>query len=468
MTIEGGPLASPADRAAVGRAARLACPRSGHAGWQPAAERPDPVAILDAQAATRVPELVPIRNGRMLASPFAFFRGAAAVMAADLATTTDSGLRVQLCGDAHLGNFGGFRSPERALIFDINDFDETLPGPWEWDVKRLAASLAILGRDRGLPRAERRRLIMATVRQYRKAMAAFAGQRDLAVWYARLDVSLLLARWEAEFRSKTVRTQLLLRTTQSESRDHLGAFAKLTHMVDGRPRIVSRPPLLVPVEELLPDRVEWAEATFREGLRRYIESLPDERRHLLSRFQYAHFARKVVGVGSVGTRAWIALLIGRDLDDPLILQFKEAQPSVLARYVGGSRYAEHGRRVVEGQRLLQAATDTFLGWVRATSVDGVTGHFYVRQLWDGKINPDLTHMSPSMLRLYGEMCGWTLARAHARSGDRVAIAAYLGTSERFDAAIADFAETYAKQNARDHTALAAAVKSGRIPAEAGI
>jgi uncharacterized protein (DUF2252 family) len=468
MSIDGRTVASLAERAATGRAARLASPRSRQADWQPPADRPDPVAVLTTQAATRVPELVPIRNGRMLASPFAFFRGAAAVMAADLAATADGGLRVQLCGDAHLGNFGGFRSPERALIFDINDFDETLPGPWEWDVKRLAASLAILGRDRGFTRAERRRDITATVRQYRTAMKSFAGQRDLAVWYARLDVSVLAARWEAEMRSKTVRTQLRLRAAESENREHLGAFAKLTRMVDGRPRIVSRPPLLVPVEELFPGDVERAEATFRDGLRRYIDSLPDERRHLLSRFQYTHFARKVVGVGSVGTRAWIALLIGRDLDDPLILQCKEAQPSVLAPFAGTSRYAEHGRRVVEGQRLLQAASDTFLGWMHATSVDGVTGHFYVRQLWDGKITPDLAHMSPSTMRLYGELCGWTLARAHARSGDRVAIAAYLGSSERFDTAIAEFAETYADQNARDHAAFAAAVQSGRIPAKVGI
>ncbi len=309
---------------------------------------------------------------------------------------------------------------------------------------------------------------MATVRQYRTAMATFAAQRDLDVWYARLDATLLLARWQAELRSKTVRNQLQLRAMESESRDHLGAFAKLTHMVDGRPRIASRPPLLVPVEELVPGDVARAEAVFQAGLHRYTESLSDERRHLVSRFRYAHFARKVVGVGSVGTRAWIALLVGRDLDDPLILQFKEAQPSVLAPYAGASHYAEHGRRVVEGQRLLQAATDTFLGWVHTTSVDGVTGHFYVRQLWDGKIAPNLTRMSPSTLRLYGELCGWTLARAHARSGDRVAIAAYLGASERFDTAIGEFAEAYAEQNTQDYNAFAAAVKSGRIPAEMGI
>jgi len=459
---------TPAERAAVGRAARAVTSRSRHAEWRPTASRPDPVAIIEAQDATRVPDLVPIRHGRMLASPFAFFRGAAAVMAADLATTPVSGLRVQLCGDAHLGNFGGFRSPERALVFDINDFDETLPGPWEWDVKRLAASQAVLGRDRGLPQAVRRRQVMATVRQYRTAMGAFAAQRDLDVWYARLDATLLLARWQVELQSKTVRNQLKLRTIESQSRDHLGAFTKLTHLVDGRPRIASRPPLLVPAAELFPGELARAEAVFQNGLRRYTESLPDERRHLVSRFRYADFARKVVGVGSVGTRAWIALLVGRDLNDPLILQFKEAGPSVLAPFAGASRYAEHGRRVVEGQRLVQAATDTFLGWVHATSVDGVTGHFYVRQLWDGKIAPDLAHMSPNTLRLYGEMCGWTLARAHARSGDRVAIAAYLGTSERFDAAIADFAEAYAEQNARDYAAFAAAVKAGRIVAETGI
>jgi len=460
---------SPDERVAVGRAARRRARRAGHADWDPPAHRADPVDVLEHQAAQRVADLVPIRYGRMLASELAFFRGAAAVMAADLAATPRSGLLVQACGDAHLSNFGGFQSPERALVFDVNDFDETAPGPWEWDVKRLATSLAVAGRSRGFTDAERRAVVTGTVRQYREAMAEFAAQRDLQVWYARLDTTLLLARWRAAVRQKAVRSRLARGAARAGHRDHLGALAKLTVTVDGRSRFASRSPLLVPIEELVADPVAGAEV-FQEALRQYREALQPDRRDLLRSFTYAHAARKVVGVGSVGTRAWVVLLTGRDGGDPLILQFKEAQRSVLEPFAGAgaSAYVNQGRRVVEGQRRMQAASDIFLGWVRATGVDGVPRDYYGRQLWDGKLSADVERMPPVLMALYGRMCGWTLARAHARSGDRIALAAYLGRSARFDLAVAEFAERYADQNAADHAALVAAVRDGRVSARFGI
>ena len=456
-----------AESAARGRAARIAVPRAQPALWNPPAGRADPVDLLERQAATRVPELGPIRYGRMLASEFAFFRGAAAIMAADLAATPDSGLRVQQCGDAHLGNFGGFKSPERTLIFDINDFDETLPGPWEWDVKRLAASLAILSREYGCTTRERRAIISRTVREYREAMARFATLGSLDVWYARLDVTGVMSRWHLAARDKAAR-RLDRAAARADSKDNLAAFDKLTHLVDGEPRIASRPPLLVPEEELGSGDPMLARARVQDCFERYRASLAHDRRHLLGRFRFVHFARNGVGVGSVGTRAWVVLLIDEDSGQPLLLQFKEAQPSVLTPYVGKSVYVNQGRRVVEGQRHLQAASDVFLGWTSATGTDGVGRDFYARQLWDGKISADTGRMSVGMLSLYGQMCAWTLARAHARSGDRIAIAAYLGSSRRFDDAVADFAEAYADQSSKDRAALAAAVRSGRVTAQPGV
>jgi uncharacterized protein (DUF2252 family) len=469
-TAGGPPLPhlSPRERSARGRAARVESPRSRHAEFQAWAERPDPIALLEEQATSRVPELVPIRYGRMVASAFAFFRGAAYVMASDLASTARSGFQVQLCGDAHLSNFGGFASPERDLVFDVNDFDETLPGPWEWDLKRLAASIAIAGRERGFTGAQRRATVRAAVGEYRDAMQLFAQMRDLDVWYARLDRASLLARLQAQASEQQLKT---FRKTAAKAfrKDSTRAFERLAHTVAGEPQIVSDPPLIVRIEDLLPP--EQA-SEFQEGmhalLRSYRASLQGDRRHLLEHFRYADLARKVVGVGSVGTRAWVVLMLGRDGEDPLFLQCKEAQPSVLEPFLGKSAYENHGRRVVEGQRLMQASSDIMLGWLRTTGLDGKTRDFYVRQLWDWKSSADVGAMEPPGMATYGQMCGWTLARAHARSGDRIAIAAYLGRSDAFDRALARFAETYADQNELDHRALVDAVASGRVVAEQGI
>ncbi|MET0557045.1 MAG: DUF2252 domain-containing protein [Solirubrobacterales bacterium] len=448
----------------VGKEARNKARRSDHAAWVPAPDR-DPIAILEAQERTRVPELVPIRHGRMAASPFAFFRGAAAVMAADLAETPVSGLRVQACGDAHLTNFGVFAGPDRRLLFDLNDFDETLPGPWEWDVKRLAASFAIAGRERGFKRKRRGAAVLAAVASYREAMRDFAGQTNLDVWYARLDVEDELAKFEGEAdpaEEKRVRRNV----AKARGKDHLRAFGKLTQVVDGELRFRSEPPLLVPVDELLP-AAEAAEV--REGLKavteNYRDSLPPDRQHLFDGYRFRDIARKVVGVGSVGTRAWVLLFTGADDSDPLVLQAKEAEASVLEPYAGASRYRNHGHRVVEGQRLMQAAGDIFLGWCPAAGVDGRERDFYVRQLWDWKRSADVDAMSPEAFAIYARLCGWTLARAHARSGDRVAIATYLGAGDSFDTAIAEFAEAYAEQSERDHADLLEAIESGRLEAE---
>jgi uncharacterized protein (DUF2252 family) len=468
--MSAAPAASrtPDERAARGKAARAEVPRSSHAEWVVPRDRPDPIALLEAQAASRVPELVPIRYGRMAASPFAFFRGAAAVMAADLADTSQSGIRVQCCGDAHLANFGGFASPERALLFDLNDFDETLPGPWEWDVKRLAASIAIAGRDRGHDATERAVAVRGAVRRYREAMRRFAGMKTLEVWYARLDESEL----GELLRAQTTRRQVKRfdrAIAKAKRKDSARAFEKLTYRADGDPRIVSDPPLIVPIEDLLPaDRAEEFTAVMRTLIAAYRASLPGDRRRLLDRYRYAALARKVVGVGSVGTRAWVLLLLGRDGEDPLFLQVKEAQQSVLAPFAGASAFTNEGHRVVEGQRIMQASGDILLGWLRTPGIDGRERDFYVRQLWDWKSSADLTTMRPDDLAGYAELCAWTLARAHARSGDAIAIAAYLGSGDVFDRALVDYAERYADQNERDHRALLDAIDAGRVVAETGV
>ncbi len=447
----------------LGRAARSETPRSSHALWEPPVNRVDPVVILRKQARRRVPELVPIRHGRMLASPFAFFRGAAAVMAADLSATPVTGIQVQLCGDAHLANFGGYAAPDRKLVFDLNDFDETLPGPWEWDVKRLAASVAVSARDLGFAVADRRAAVTRAVLSYRETMREFAEMRTLDVWYARLEVEDLFARWSV--RGTEQRRAL----EKARAKTSLRAFNKLTHEVDGHPRIISDPPLIVPIEELVEGTQEQMQEVMTKLLADYRKTLPDDRRALIDGYEPVHFARKVVGVGSVGTRAWIVLLLGQDSGDPLFLQIKEAEASVLEPFAGRSEYRTAGQRVVEGQRLMQAASDILLGWLPdVPGIDGRRRHFYVRQLWDQKASARMEGVPPRELAVYAGVCGWTLARAHARTGPRAAIAAYLGGGDRFDRALADFAEAYADQNERDHAALVEAVKRGRIPAETGI
>jgi uncharacterized protein (DUF2252 family) len=455
---------SPAERVAAGKRARAKAPRSSHEAWDPPADRPDPIEILERQAATRVPDLVPIRYGRMLTSPFAFYRGTAAVMAADLATTPVSGLRAQLCGDAHLSNFGAFASPDRRLVFSINDFDETLPGPWEWDVKRLGASFALAGRERGFSKKQRRAVLLTALRQYREAMRTFAGMGNLDVWYARLDVESLLEQLSQIARPKELK-KVEKNIAKAQTKDSLKALARLTERVDGELRIVRDPPLIVPIEDLLEAEQDELEAGVRELLETYKRSLKADRRHLLDSYRYVHLAHKVVGVGSVGTRAWIVLLAGRDDGDPLFLQCKEAEASVLEPYAGKSRYKNHGARVVQGQWLMQAASDILLGWLPTVGIDGRQRDFYVRQLWDWKRSADVESMSPKAMTIYGRMCGWTLARAHARSGDRIAIGAYLGSGDAFDRAIADFSELYADQAEKDYKALADAVKEGRVAAE---
>jgi uncharacterized protein (DUF2252 family) len=459
-----------AERAARGKAARAAVPRTSHAVFEPGPDRPDPVALLAEQAVTRVPELVPVRWGRMLVSPFTYYRGAALPMASDLATTPVSGLPVQACGDAHLSNFGIFGSAERRLVFDVNDFDETLPGPWEWDVKRLAASLEVAGRDNGFPAKQRRAVVLAAVAGYRLAMRGFAAMTNLEVWYARTDVEQLRADLNAQMTMRQ-RKRFDEGIAKARTRDSMRAVAKLTRVVDGRPRILSDPPLLVPVAEMLPSEEDRAPFIAQLGslISQYRRTLETDRRYLLEQFEPCDMARKVVGVGSVGTRCWIVLFLGRDTGDPLFLQVKEAEKSVLSRFVGASKYTNQGQRVVAGQRLMQAASDIFLGWQRTQAgLDGVTRDFYVRQLRDWKFSLDVATMVPAGMRAYGEVCGWTLARAHARSGDRIAIAAYLGASDVFDRAIADFASAYADQNERDYEALTGAAETGRITAEHGL
>jgi uncharacterized protein (DUF2252 family) len=458
---------SVSEREAKGKAARATTPRSSHAEWRAPPDREDPIAALESQAESRVPELVPIRYGRMLVSPFTFYRGAAAVMATDLAGTPTSGLTVQLCGDAHLSNFGVFASPEREMLFDINDFDETLPGPWEWDVKRLAASLCVAGRDRGLTTQETVDVLAWTVQAYRQSMRGFAQMPNLAVWYAKLNAQdvMNVVREQQLVHGKRLQ-KMERRLGKARSKDSTRAVLKLTEVVDGRLQFVSEPPLIVPIEELLGEAERGELRERLEGmLEDYRDSLSVDHRVLLSDYSFESVARKVVGVGSVGTRAWVLLFVGRDEADPLVLQAKEAQASVLEPYVGASEYANHGQRVVEGQRLMQAASDIFLGWLPAVGIDGVTRDFYVRQLWDGKLSVEIETMGHALLRAYGALCGWTLARAHARTGDRIAIAAYLGAGGVFDQAIVEFAQAYADQSERDYEALVEAVKSGRVKAE---
>jgi len=462
-------------RAKIGKDARSLAPRSSHAEFRPSADRPDPVDLLERQAATRVPELVPIRYGRMLVSPFTFFRGAALVMASDLSTTPRSGLKVQVCGDAHLSNFGLFASPERTLMFDVNDFDETLPGPWEWDLKRLAASTVIAARDREFTEKEGRAAALEVGASYRREMARLAGLSTLDVWYSHIDVAGLLADLEATAgktgskSDKRMAARTLQTINKARTRDSLQALSKLTTTVDGQLRIVSDPPLIVPTEELFSQEMSDAiRESFHHLVRGYRHSLQSDRRHLLEEFQFVQIARKVVGVGSVGTRAWILLMVGGGNNDPLFLQAKEAEASVLEEFVGKSGYASHGARVVAGQHLMQAASDIFLGYQPVQGPDGVTRDFYVRQLRDWKGSFEVEESIPPGLTRYVEVCSQALARAHARSGDRIAIASYLGSGPTFERALAEFADTYADQNERDYEALKQAAATGRITVESGL
>jgi uncharacterized protein (DUF2252 family) len=458
---------------ARGRAARTQAPRSGHGKWAPPAERPDPITLLQEQAESRVPELVPIRYGRMLVSPGTFYRGAALIMASDLAASPRSGVTVQLCGDAHLSNFGVFGSPERQLIFDINDFDETLPGPWEWDVKRLAASFEVVGRDLGFAAADRRAVVIAGVREYRERLREAADMRTLDAWYAHMNAEQIAAWISAEVRSKRLGKQEAKEAaqdiTKARTRDSVRVFARRTGEVGGELRIVRDPPLIMPIEDLIlsPAERERAENSVRKLIQSYRRTLTLEH-HPIEEFHYVHMARKVVGVGSVGTRCWIFLLAGRNQDDPLFLQAKEAQASVLEQFAGKSQHRNHGQRVVVGQRVMQAASDIFLGWQRVTDIDGQTRDYYIRQFHDWKGSAEVDTLRVPGATLYARMCGATLARAHARWGDRIAIASYLGRSDTFDEAIADFSAAYADQNEQDYEALVKAVRSGRLHAKTGL
>ncbi len=471
MTAEPAPRYAqlqPGESAERGRAARKATPRSAHGEWTAAPARPDPVAVLAAQAASRVQELVPIRYGRMLVSPFTFYRGAAAVMAADLAATPDSGIVVQACGDAHISNFGGFAAPDRRVVFSPNDFDETLPGPWEWDVKRMAASAEIAGRDVGLPANSRRWIVKESVREYREAMRDFAGRSHLDVWYERLTASELVDRFGGTLKGRG-RIEFARPFANARRKTSLRAVEKLTERAEGKLRFGHVPPLLVPIRELVgPVDAREQSAFVQKVLDQYAESLDADREYLFRTHRFVDMARKLVGVGSVGTRAWVFLLVGRDGQDPLVLQAKEAQPSVLEPYLGASEFANHGERVVRGQRISQAASDIFLGWQRSVGLDGKEHDFYVRQLWDWKASADLSTLSEAGLHAYTRACGWSLARAHARSGDRLAVAAYLGGGSAFDRAIARFATAYADQNELDHRRLSEAVAGGEVPAVTGV
>ena len=473
------------ERQARGRTAREAAPLGAHAGWSPAAGRPDPVALLEQQNRTRAPDLVPVRHGRMMVSPFTFYRGAARIMAADLGDTPVAGLDAQLCGDAHLSNFGAFASPERTLVFDLNDFDETLPGPFEYDVKRMAASFTIAGRNNGFDPADTEAATRAAVMAYRTAMAEFAQMRTMDIWYSRLSEDDLrrsihgaVAQNAKTATGKKAKKQVKQArkaekraektAAKAHSRDSLQALSKLAEVADGRYRIASQPPIVVPARDLA--------ATFgvsgsrlgqaiRGQFREYRDNLPDDRRKLLEQFEIVDMARKVVGVGSVGTRAFIVLLQGRDQHDPLFLQVKEATASVLEAYVRRSKYRQHGERVVQGQRLMQASSDIYLGWTKGVEPGR---YYYWRQLRDMKGSALVEAMAPRTLEFYGQICGWTLARAHARSGDPVALAGYLGDSDVFDRAVTDFSRRYADQNEQDYGTFVQAVRSGRIEAQEGL
>ena len=460
-------------RMARGRAARKETPRSSHGRWEPAPDRPDPIALLEEQAESRVPALVPIRYGRMLVSPFTFYRGAALIMAADLAATPRSGVTVQLCGDAHLSNFGLFGTPERQMLFDINDFDETLPGPWEWDVKRLAASFEVMGRDRGFTPADRRAIVMAGVAEYRDRMRRAAGMGTLGAWYEHLEAGMLLKLVRKELRVKRVSRDdaqtVQEMVAKARTRDSIRVLAKRVDQVDGELRIVADPPIITPIEDLVQPGSEWEDPAplIKKLLSSYRRTL-GRQHHPLEEYRYAHTAFKVVGVGSVGTRCYIMLMLGRDHNDPLFLQVKEAQASVLERFLDKSAYSHHGERVVAGQRLMQAATDIFLGWQHIKGLDGVTRDYYVRQFHDWKGSADVDSLLVPGATLYSRLCGATLARAHARWGDRIAIASYLGQGDTFDRAVADFSVAYADQNERDYATFAAAVDSGRLVALSGV
>jgi uncharacterized protein (DUF2252 family) len=488
------------ERLNQGRTARDSIPPSSHTGWSPAADRPDPVGLLEQQDRTREPDLVPVRHGRMMVSPFTFYRGAAKIMAVDLKDTPAAGLRVQLCGDAHLSNFGMFASPERRLMFDLNDFDETLPGPFEYDVKRMAASFLIAGRNNGFTKADARAAAMASVTAYREAMAGFAQMPTMEIWYAHFDEDqfrtvvqdALAAETPAAVKkekdkdkkgkaakkeqkdpkqaklAKEAARRAEKNLAKAHTRDSLQALSKLAEQVDGQYRIVSQPPVIVPARDLAatygiaPDDVM---PVLHHRFRAYRATLPDDRRKLLEKFEIVDVARKVVGVGSVGTRAFIVLLQGRDAQDPLFLQIKEATASVLEASLPRSRYRQHGERVVQGQRMMQAASDIFLGWTKGMDT---SRHFYWRQLRDMKGSALVELMAPVTLLHYAQMCGWTLARAHARSGDPVVMASYLGSEDAFDQSITDFSERYADQNEQDYERFVEAIKSGRLEATEGV
>jgi uncharacterized protein (DUF2252 family) len=460
---------SVADRVARGKDARAEVPRSSHAVFEPSPNRADPVDLLEQQGAARVPELVPIRYGRMLVSPFTFYRGAAMIMAHDLAPTPRSGLMVQCCGDAHLSNFGVFASPERKLVFDVNDFDETLPGPWEWDVKRLAASMLIAAVDNGFPGKDQDHIVLDTIESYRSAMRTFAGMSTLEVWYSHLDIEDTVAEIGGQFKRKMVkRTDKAL--AKARTKDSTVALSKLTELVDGEVRIVDQSPLIVPLSKLAADdQPDAIVEELRRLLHAYRDTLEFDRRALLEKFELVDVARKVVGVGSVGTRCWIVLMMARGGRDPLFLQIKEADASVLEPLLEASAFHNHGERVIAGQRLMQAESDIFLGWLHAKAgLDGQSRDFYVRQLKDWKGSAEIDQMRPEGMATYGRLCGWTLARAHARSGDPIAIGAYLGGGPSFDHALLAFSKAYAKQNQSDYDDLARAVKSGRITAKTGL
>jgi uncharacterized protein (DUF2252 family) len=497
------------ERRAKGRQARDRTPPSSHVKWHPATNRPDPVALLEEQNVTREPDLVPVRHGRMMVSPFTFYRGTAKIMAADLKDTPVADLSAQLCGDAHLSNFGAFASPERKLLFDLNDFDETLPGPFEYDVKRMAASFTIAARNNGFGKADTRAATVASVTAYREAMAGFAQMRTMDIWYAHLDEDELMRAAHvaaSELRGETAAAKKqqkrdkqakqpkaakkegkqLKRDTQQDTeaklaekraqktlakahtRDSLQALSMLGVLVNGLYRIVSQPPIVVPLRDLAAIyglSAEEADEAVREQFRAYRATLQDDRRQLLEKFQIVDTARKVVGVGSVGTRAFIVLLQGRDEHDPLFLQIKEATASVLEAHLPKSRYRQHGQRVVEGQRMMQAASDIYLGWTKGLDV---RRNFYWRQLRDMKGSALVEGMTPTALTFYARICGWTLARAHARSGDPIAMAEYLGAGDEFDRSITDFSERYADQNEEDYQQFVKAVQSGRLLVEEGI
>ena len=490
MAVRKAEHLSLAERRARGRQARDRTPVSAHAGWVPTGDRPDPVKLLREQNTTREPDLVPVRHGRMMVSPFTFYRGSAKIMAADLTGTPTAGLEVQLCGDAHLSNFGVFASPERVLLFDVNDFDETLPGPFEYDVKRLAASFTIAARNNGFSEADARAVTMTSAAAYREAMATFAGMRTMDIWYARLSEDELRTAIRRAVRQvekdksaakgkkaakdakepRELGKRGLKAAQKAHTRDSLQALSKLGELVDGRYRIVSMPPVVVPFREL-PAIYGFSPGQLQEMIhhqfREYRASLQDDRRQLLERFEIVDMARKVVGVGSVGTRAFIALLQGRDAGDPLFLQVKEATASVLEDHLPKSRFRQPGERVVQGQRLMQAASDIFLGWSKGEQAGRPLLLLLAAAARHEGIGWVET-MLPEGLTFYARICGWTLARAHARSGHPAEIAAYLGSGDKFDRSITDFSERYASQNERDYQTFTDAVRTGRITALEGV